>query len=155
MMKSLFMIAFLFSSAVALGQNDATITGRLLNRDGSPAPNIRVMARSANDASTQAGETVSFGQTDETGKYRLENIPPGRYFISAGIVEAPSYYPGVAEQSRATVVTMMAGASLQGLDFFQVASQKISGRVIILPNSPPLRDGRGIQIRLMAANGLA
>lgn len=156
MMKSIFMIAFLFSSLRGVPQTEAAITGRLLNRDGSPAANIRVMARAANDISQQADEeTISFAQTDAMGRYRLENVPPGRYIISAGIVEAPSYFPGVAERSRAAVVTLTAGALLRGIDFTQVASQKISGRVIVLPNSPPLQDGRGIQIRLMAANGLA
>src|SRR3982751_2070266 len=109
-LKDLFLIVFLFSSTHGLQQTEASITGRLLNRDGSPAVDIRVMARSANDPSLQAGEeTVSFAQTDATGRYRLENVPPGRYIISAGIVESPSYYPGVAERSHALAVTLTAG----------------------------------------------
>jgi len=155
-MKLALPTTLLFIAAIAVSQTSPTISGRLLNRDGSPAANIRVMAVSAQDASLQAGqEIVSFAQTDATGNYRLENVPPGKYFVTAGFVEAPSYYPGVPDFARATVVTLTAGSSLQGIDFLQVASQKISGKVIILPGSPPLKDGRGTQIRLMAANGRA
>jgi Carboxypeptidase regulatory-like domain len=155
-MKIACVIALLFSASAVVSQSEATIAGRLINRDGSPAANIRVMAVAAQDSSAQAGrEIVSFAQTDAAGNYQLESVPPGRYFVTAGIVGSQSYYPGVADSTRATVVTVTAGTSLRGVDFLQVASQKISGRVILLPNSPPLRDGRGVQIRLMAANGLA
>jgi hypothetical protein len=155
-MKIVCVIAFVLSAAVGAPQTETAIKGNVLNRDGTPAADIRVMAVSAQDSSVQSGrEIVSFAQTDAAGNYRLENVPPGRYFITAGIVDSPSYYPGVADLAHATVVTMSPGISLQGVDFLQVASQKISGRVILLPDSPPLRDGRGIQIRLMAANGLA
>ncbi len=155
-MKLALTIALLFTAVIAVSQTSTSISGRVLNRDGSPAVNIRVMAVSAQDSSLQVGrEIVSFAQTDATGNYRLEDVPTGRYFITAGIVEAPSYYPGVADSACATAVTLTAGSSLQGIDFLQVASQKISGKVIILPGSPPLKDGRGTQIRLMAANGLA
>ena len=155
-MKLALPTALLFIAAISVSQTSTAISGRVLNRDGSPAANIRVMAVSAQDSSLQSGrEIVSFAQADDAGNFRLESVPPGRYFITAGIVEAPSYYPGVDDSARATAVTLTAGSSLQGIDFLQVASQKISGKVIVLPGGPPLKDGRGIQIRLMAANGLA
>jgi len=155
-MRISFLIAGLFYATVGTSQTEGTITGRLLNRDGSPAANIRVMAVSAQAASVRSGrEIVSSVETDNAGNYRLQNVPTGRYLITAGIVDSPSSYPGVADLARATVVTMTTGVPLQEIDFLQVASQTISGKVILLPNSPPLQDSRGIQIRLMAANGLA
>jgi len=148
----------LLSALLAQGvsQTDGTIMGRLVQRDGSPAANTRVMALVVADPSMQVGSSVmSIAQTDAAGFYHLEKVPPGRYYVTAGFVNGPSYFPGVADRSLAKVVTVAAGGSLQGIDFVQVASQKISGRVVLLANSPPLQDGRGTQIRLMDANGLA
>ena len=36
----------------------------------------------ADEARYQA--TVSLAETDSTGRYQLENVPPGRYYITAG-----------------------------------------------------------------------
>jgi len=67
-MRISFLIAGLFYATVGTSQTEGTITGRLLNRDGSPAANIRVMAVSAQDASVRSGrEIVSSVQTDNAG----------------------------------------------------------------------------------------
>src|SRR5712671_1330737 len=116
----------LLSALLAQGvsQTDGTIAGRLVQRDGSPAANTRVMALVVADPSTQVGSAMmSIAQTDASGFYRLEKVPPGRYYVTAGFVNGPSYFPGVADRSLAQVVTVAAGASLQGIDFVQVASQ--------------------------------
>ncbi|HLQ79245.1 MAG TPA: hypothetical protein VK210_17935, partial [Terriglobia bacterium] len=56
-------------------------------------------------------------QTDGEGRYRLEGIPPGRYFIAAGSLTYPSYYPGVANRNQGRIVTVVAGQVISGLDF--------------------------------------
>jgi hypothetical protein len=45
-------------------------------------------------------------QTDSDGRFRLENIPPGRYYIVLDPLDVPSYYPGVTKPDRATIVTV-------------------------------------------------
>src|SRR5947209_1830521 len=125
-MKILMIFVQLLIQGVNPPPNHGTISGRLRYRDGSPAANIRVMALSALESSSLS-EIVTFAATDGAGNYRLENMPPGRYFITAGIVESPSYYPGVADRSRAIVLTVSADSELQGIDFSEVAAQKIRG----------------------------
>src|SRR5207249_10723371 len=55
--------------------------------------------------------------TDEAGGYRLEDIPPGRYYIVAGRLDSPTYYPGTLQTAGATIVRITPGANLSGLDF--------------------------------------
>src|SRR6185369_15937078 len=47
----------------------------------------------------------------------LESIPPGRYLITAGRVDIPTYYPGTTDRERAKVVTIASGAVITGIDF--------------------------------------
>jgi hypothetical protein len=92
--------------------------------------------------------------SDADGVYRLENVPPGQYIIAAGFVDRPSFYPGVAARSNARVVSLLAGAIVENIDFANVTSFKVHGRVTVL-DKEQLRAGRGTKIRLMQENGPA
>ena len=50
--------------------------------------------------------TVSLAETDSTGRYQLENVPPGRYYITAGRLDVLTYYPGTLEVSQGLVVSI-------------------------------------------------
>jgi hypothetical protein len=104
-----------------------TVEGRVLNQDGTPAANIRVSVQAVQ-------ETVlsSIVQTDANGRYRLENVTPGSYYIGAGLIDFPTYYPGVIALSEARVVNVAARSALTGIDFSMArpAGLKVSGRVI-------------------------
>lgn len=69
---------------------------------------------------------ASLGETDSEGRYRLEGVRPGRYYISAGRVDLPTYYPGSTVLSEGTIVTVTSGATLSGMDF--VLRNESSGR---------------------------
>ncbi len=90
-----------------------TINGRLLQPDGNPAVGVRVAAVEAPDHVS----LMSVAQTDGNGRYRLENVPPGRYYIQVGPISEPSYYPGTADPGKATVVQVAGSAPLNGFDF--------------------------------------
>jgi hypothetical protein len=97
-----------------------TITGTLKMADGSPAVHIRVAASTRPDSLVDAAsETalVSIAQTDDTGHYELENVPQGRYYITAGRVTSPTYYPGTADIARARTLVIAAGTTVTGIDF--------------------------------------
>src|SRR5688572_9593836 len=73
------------------------ITGTLRTTNGSPAVYIRVAAMRAPDSggidvAADAGALFSQTQTDHEGRYRLEGIPPGRYYVVAGRLDDLSFY---------------------------------------------------------------
>jgi len=74
-----------------------TVSGTLRGTDGKPAAGLRVAAMARPDVGNTAGTAtslVSITQTDDNGRYRLEDIPPGQYYIVAERVTLPTYYPG-------------------------------------------------------------
>jgi len=109
-----------------------TITGVLKDSAGKPAAGIRVGAVPRPDSLEElTGNTSamsSLGETDEQGRYTLENIPPGRYFVAAGILNAPTYYPGTQAMAEGKIVTVTAGGTLPGIDF--TLKDTSGGRII-------------------------
>jgi len=98
-----------------------SVTGVVRGPGGRPAPGVRIMAMVAPGAGRLASDTAvlaSLTETDKDGRYRLEDIPPGRYFIAAGLVDAPTFYPGTLLQNEARVVTIAKdGPAISGIDF--------------------------------------
>jgi hypothetical protein len=62
-------------------------------------------------------------------------VDPGTYYVMAGEISAPSYYPGVNALSSAKSVLVAAGARVSGIDFKTAVplTYVISGRVALLP----------------------
>jgi hypothetical protein len=59
----------------------------------------------------------ALAQTDEQGRYRLEGIPVGRYYIAAGRVDLPTFYPGTSDLTKARVFSVTPGGAVSGIDF--------------------------------------
>ena len=126
-MKLLPLIIFLIGSLAGFAQSDTgAITGRVLGMNGLPAAGVRV-ALASPDAIGKITSDVLTGLTvtDETGHYRIENIPPGRYGIVAGAVAAPTFYPGIAIVSGASLLTVQRGSMTAGLDFALVTTSAL------------------------------
>jgi len=101
-------------------QQGGTIAGILRNADGRPAVGARVAALARPESQLEAAAAAdlsSIAATDEQGRYKLEDIPPGQYYIIAGRVDVPTYYPGTSQMSSGTVVKVAPGVALEGLDF--------------------------------------
>jgi hypothetical protein len=124
---------------VMLAQNPSVqpqtgvVTGQLLRSDGTPAAGIRIAVTpvDAKDPTGVAGDLISLAQTDERGNYRLEDIPPGRYYIQAGLLDFPNYYPGATSFDKATSIDVEAGKTMQVDAFRMVRSTgvRISGSI--------------------------
>ncbi|HVZ20668.1 MAG TPA: carboxypeptidase-like regulatory domain-containing protein [Vicinamibacterales bacterium] len=114
--------------------------------DGTPADDVRIIAQLAPppevirrpETGTQYYEAppptrITF--TDAQGRYRLENVPPGRYYIVAGLLGQATYYPGSPEDNHATIVNVTSGSSMD-LDF--TLATPLGGRVFgrVTPASP-------------------
>jgi hypothetical protein len=116
------------------------LTGQLRKADGSPAEDVRVIAQLAPPPNIRPDEGTQYyiappptrtTFTDEQGHYRLANLPPGRYYIVAGLLGQATYYPGAAEDNRATIVTVTPDSN-QNFDFALVTSLggRVRGRVV-------------------------
>ena len=143
------------------GAAQGAVIGQIHTRDGQPAAAVRVAALPAPppQASTRPIDSLNYyvppppvrvTQTDEQGRYRLANLPPGRYLITAGLVGLATYYPGQIDALRASVVTV-AGDTPAMVDFRLVTplGGRVSGRV-----TPPPTQGSG-EIAVMSGVTLA
>jgi hypothetical protein len=164
MLGVLLTFSALFVQGVPLAPNQGgSVTGVIRTAAGAPAVGVRVMAlarpESLKDLAT-ASSFAGLSETDATGRYRLENIPQGRYYIIAGRVDAPTFYPGTVESSAGTVVTVTAGTVLPGMDF--VLSNASIGRALaifgvagipapVIPLNTVVENGG--KLPLFAANG--
>jgi hypothetical protein len=109
-----------------------TISGRVLGRDGAPAASLRVAAMSLDGNVTGVNALLSLAETDAAGLYTLTNVRPGRYYVVAGRLDTPTYFPGVADSNGATAVTVAADQVLTGIDFRMqtVPGLRFAGRVL-------------------------
>jgi hypothetical protein len=141
-------IAFILALALALqgapggrGAAPGAVTGQIQTRDGQPATAVRVAVIPAppQRSGIRPDDGIQYyvppppvrvTQTDEQGRYRLANIPPGRYLIAAGLVGLATYYPGQIDALRASVVTVAADMPAT-VDFKLVTplGGRVSGRV--------------------------
>ena len=104
----------------SLNVEPGAIAGILRGVDGKPIPCVRVTAMPDPkfDRNIAPGTTMtSLSRTDESGKFRLENIPPGHYFIAAGRVDAPTYYPGSLKMDEGKSILVESGILLSGIDY--------------------------------------
>ena len=134
-MMKLLLSLLLLLQANRPGPPTGTITGVVRNNAGTPAVGVRVYAMALSDGKdglTPGTVMESLSQTDETGRYRLE-VPAGRYYIAAGSVDSPTYFPGTSDVSRAQVISITSAVAIENIDFSSY-----------IPPSPGR--GRGFQI---------
>lgn len=110
-MESLLLAALL----LVLGQTQTgVLTGRVLSVEGTPMAGVRVVAvEEGGNASTME----SLSQTDSNGRYRLENLRPGRYYIAVGALGDLSYYPGTGALADAKAIAATASGIVTVPDF--------------------------------------
>jgi hypothetical protein len=123
------------------GPLNATIGGKLTLTDGRDARGIRVAAVVADRPSpgNAAPILVSLTQANAAGQYRLDNVPPGRYLIMAGLPDSPSYYPAARTIAGARVVTVSSAATIIGIDFSvaPAGTAHVRGTVSGVPSTIP------------------
>jgi hypothetical protein len=122
----------------------AAISGQLQMIDGSAALAVRVAAipapppsvRPSDGQNYYASQTpVAIALSDASGRYRLNNVPAGRYFIVAGPVGNATYYPSTTDIDAAAVVTVGGGSPLDDVSFklLRPPGSRVRGRVMPPP----------------------
>jgi hypothetical protein len=116
-----FLLTLLMAQGIpALPGQSGTVSGVVRTSAGIPAAGVRVSAMVPPEVGTEAvlsGSFAALAQTDEQGQYRLEGIPQGRYYIVAGRVDLPTFYPGTADVSNARIFAITPGGAVSGIDF--------------------------------------
>ncbi len=121
-------VAFLIQTPQAVHLPGGTVTGILRTNEGAPMASVRVAVVPADG--TDAGDVLqAIVQTDKDGRYRIENVPPGRYHIMTGRMDSPLFYPGVDDVRRATTIVVADGGTTQVPEMLFVRT-RVSGRVV-------------------------
>jgi hypothetical protein len=125
-LSALFLALLLLQGLPALPGRSGTVSGVVRTSTGGVAAGVRVSAMVPPESDIDLRSASSFSalaETDEAGRYRLEGIPPGRYYIVAGRVDGPTYYPGTTEMSKARIFSIPPeGGAVSGIDFTVVDS---------------------------------
>ena len=135
------------------------IAGKVLDQDGDPMISVQVQAmRSTYSGGRKQLQPTAGAQSNDLGEYRLINLAPGRYYISAtdrrptqlGTQERPgrtgeaqmgnitTYYPNGADVSSAIAVDVAAGAETRGADIRLLQSKvyTVSGKTADASGAP-------------------
>jgi hypothetical protein len=116
----LLLLFLLLPQAPAQQVDGGTIAGEIRQSDGTPAARVRVGALAVPVSSPDTNGIrvlTRVTETDESGRYRLENVPAGRYHIVAGSIASPMYYPGTFNLPDAGDITVASGTDVAGLNF--------------------------------------
>lgn len=146
------------------------ISGRVIDETGEPVSGVTVwpMRQEYFRGRRRLVPAVSDARTDDTGQYRILNVPPGEYFVMALLREtwtvgperkafgyAPTFFPGMARATEASRVKVGIGEETANTDFALVAypAATLSG-MASGPDGTPLAGARvSLSLDLMGPQG--
>jgi hypothetical protein len=126
----------------------SVVGGRITDESGEPMSSLRVLLMKPTFAEGQRRLVVAGdASTDDTGRYLVEDVVPGTYFVLAslrqtwtiieGDVEqvigySPTYYPGTTSAANARRLTIGVGEEMSTADFSLVRGRaaSVSGTAI-------------------------
>jgi len=135
----------------------SVIVGKVLDEDGEPIANVpvRILKYQYRQGRKQWVNANNVNASD-IGEYRIPNLMPGRYIVSAsprhnpgpGMMQPPSseslpdkpemayavtYYPSSLDQAAAVPVDVGPGAEVRGIDIHPVKTRvfRIRGKVVV------------------------
>ena len=135
------------------------ITGRITDTDGRPVIGERVSVVAKDAPDTGRPMTMFDGPrntTDDRGVYRIYGLGPGNYKVSIGQAGAAgnvaimgmggskytkTFYPGVADEAKATFLEINEGTEISNIDIVASKSGRgssVSGRVVDADSGQPV-----------------
>jgi protocatechuate 3,4-dioxygenase beta subunit len=110
------LLAAPFSASRAQDASTGAIEGTVHGVDADLLPSVMIMAFDPDSSSGQMGHYLALPEPD--GKYRIDGVAPGTWFVSAHSPEyGQQFFDGAATVSDATPVTVAAGDLVGGIDF--------------------------------------
>lgn len=115
----------------------SAITGKVVDENGWPIARAWISILRAGASISR--RVPSRAQTDDLGRYRIGQLPPGRYLVRVRPMETgslvgymPAWYPGVASERDARAIDLPEGHEAAGVDFHLVPGRgaEIRGRVV-------------------------
>jgi protocatechuate 3,4-dioxygenase beta subunit len=118
-----------------------TVSGRVTTSDGKPVASIGVGLMPADFNSPTDFKTVGSTKTDTDGRYKIANVPAGRYRLQS---LAPLYAPQGDQRSGffggGKLVTVGAGESVEDIDVVLVRGGVVTGRVTSPEGKPVVEE---------------
>jgi hypothetical protein len=121
-----------------------TITGRVLDELGDPLQGVGVQVLEVRYVAGRRRLVAAGGAvrvTDDLGRYRMYNLPPRQFIVSAVVgsvasAELPgyarSYYPGTPNAGSAQFVSVGVSQDVTGIDFSlsRTRTARVAGRIL-------------------------
>ncbi len=128
-----------------------TIAGRITDQDGDPvvrAP-ITILRSGYEHGRKQLVSSNLRAQTDDTGRFRIGNVPPGRYFLKAeqqnqppdlepGTADLPTFYPAARDAASAAPIVVAAGSRIEAINVKLRRSRAYSVKGTVLLDGAPV-----------------
>lgn len=134
------MIAVILALGLLLQEGtfvSSAVIGHVNTVDGVPAVATRVAVIAAPKGNPD--ETLNYFElaapvdrtlTDNEGNYRMQGIPPGRYFVLAGALPNGAYYPEADNVKNAEIVNVAPGDEVTiNIKLTHRLGGKVSGRI--------------------------
>jgi hypothetical protein len=131
----------------------AQISGRVLDTEGNPIPNVRVayLSQDVRGLSVHYPDSEFPTTTNADGEYKLAWIPSGAYYIraefpgeSAALQNRTTFFPDALQMANARRIVTGPGSTFAGLDIRvqKTATITISGKIlrpdnVTHPDPPP------------------
>lgn len=143
-------------------QPAGVISGKIVDPDGDPLPNVSVAAMPTTTAARNPRQqSQGFGSTNDLGEYRISNLRPGKYLLSATpprlqaftppqstannkpdehLVYSATYYPGAVDKAQAIPIDVHAGEeAAANFGILPTHAYRITGTVSGVPSGPMVR----------------
>ncbi|HLI33692.1 MAG TPA: carboxypeptidase-like regulatory domain-containing protein, partial [Terriglobia bacterium] len=143
----------------------AAVSGHIYDEDGNPIEHAQVHAMSYRYfRGSRQLLPVGFATTDDRGEYRIFDLAPGQYYVSASfnagqfgqgpasLSYPETFYPSTTDSSGATPIQLAAGDDLPGVDISLTPTPTfhIRGKVF---NAVSNRPGEGVMVFLLPRGG--
>ncbi len=132
---------------------DRRIQGVIRDSLGMPAPGALVEMIPAQPGAGHLNQPILLGVSDDEGRYEINAVPPGEYFLGTNVKSTPTkyhpyprvFYPGVSDSKEAIVVIVGQAAATRDYDLRvpgKLPLIEIQGRILKADGNPPSPEDR-------------